>query len=227
MLSNSTLSAPITLKDTDSTHTTCAYCGVGCGIKATVTDVSKRIVTIQGDTTHPSNFGRLCSKGSSLGETISLEGRLLQPMIDSHAVEWSVATQKIAQDFQRIIAEHGAGSVAFYVSGQILTEDYYVANKLMKGYIGTANIDTNSRLCMSSAVAGHKRAFGADTVPASYQDFEFADLIVLVGSNTAWCHPIIFQRIKAIKAERPNLKIVVVDPRETATNEIADLHLPI
>ena len=117
--------------------------------------------------------------------------------------------------------------MAFYVSGQILTEDYYVANKLMKGYIGTANIDTNSRLCMSSAVAGHKRAFGADTVPASYADFEHANLIVLVGSNTAWCHPIIFQRIKAIKAQRPELKIVVVDPRETATNEIADLHLPI
>ena len=137
------------------------------------------------------------------------------------------AIHKVATDFQRIIVEHGRESVAFYVSGQLLTEDYYVANKLMKGYIGTANIDTNSRLCMSSAVAGYKRAFGADTVPASYEDFDSAELIILVGSNTAWCHPIVFQRIKAIKEQRPSLKIVVVDPRETATNEIADLHLPI
>ena len=208
-------------------HTTCAYCGVGCGIKATVQDHTQRIVTIQGDTEHPANYGRLCSKGSSLGETVSLEGRLLEPQIAGQNVSWPTAIDKVASEFKRIIAEHGKESVAFYVSGQILTEDYYVANKLMKGYIGTANIDTNSRLCMSSAVAGHKRAFGADTVPASYADFDHANLIVLVGSNTAWCHPIIFQRIKAIKANRPELKIVVVDPRETATNEIADLHLPI
>ncbi len=207
--------------------TTCAYCGVGCGIKATVTDAAKRIVTIEGDSNHPANFGRLCSKGSSLAETLSLEGRLLQPSIHGKAVSWPTAINKIATDFQRIIAEHGREAVAFYVSGQLLTEDYYVANKLMKGYIGTANIDTNSRLCMSSAVAGYKRAFGADTVPASYEDFDTAELILLVGSNTAWCHPIVFQRIKAIKAQRPNLKVVVIDPRETATNEIADLHLPI
>ncbi|MBH1970034.1 molybdopterin-dependent oxidoreductase [Moraxellaceae bacterium AER2_44_116] len=208
-------------------NTTCAYCGVGCGIKATVTDAANRIVTIQGDTDHPANFGRLCSKGSSLAETLTLEGRLLKPSIHGKNVSWPTAIHKVATDFQRIIAEHGRESVAFYVSGQLLTEDYYVANKLMKGYIGTANIDTNSRLCMSSAVAGYKRAFGADTVPASYEDFDSAELIILVGSNTAWCHPIIFQRIKAIKAQRPSLKIVVVDPRETATNEIADLHLPI
>jgi assimilatory nitrate reductase catalytic subunit len=156
-------------------NTTCAYCGVGCGVKATVTDASQRIVTIQGDTEHPANFGRLCSKGSSLGETLSLEGRLLEPMIHGKAVSWPSAVNKIANDFKRIIAEHGRESVAFYVSGQLLTEDYYVANKLMKGYIGTANIDTNSRLCMSSAVAGYKRAFGADTVPASYDDFDHAD----------------------------------------------------
>lgn len=213
---------------TNSTvHTTCAYCGVGCGIKATVENAAERIVTIQGDTEHPANYGRLCSKGSSLGETISLEGRLLEPQIAGQNVSWPTAINKVASEFKRIIAEHGKESVAFYVSGQILTEDYYVANKLMKGYIGTANIDTNSRLCMSSAVAGHKRAFGADTVPANYDDFDHANLIVLVGSNTAWCHPIIFQRIKAIKAKRPELKIVVVDPRETATNEIADLHLPL
>ena len=208
-------------------NTTCAYCGVGCGIKATVTDAAKRIVTIQGDTEHPANFGRLCSKGSSLAETLSLEGRLLHPSIHGQNVSWSTAISKVANDFQRIIAKHGRDSVAFYLSGQLLTEDYYVANKLMKGYIGTANIDTNSRLCMSSAVAGYKRAFGADIVPASYEDFDTAELIILVGSNTAWCHPIVFQRIKAIKEQRPSLKVVVIDPRETATNEIADLHLPI
>jgi hypothetical protein len=138
------------------------------------------------------------------------------------------AIMQSPSEFKRIVREHGPDSaVAFYVSGQLLTEDYYVANKLMKGFIGSANIDTNSRLCMSSAVAGHKRAFGADSVPASYDDFAHAELMVLVGSNTAWCHPIIFQRIKAIKAERPDLKIVVIDPRETATLEIADLHLPV
>src|SRR5690606_4677205 len=118
-------------------------------------------------------------------------------------------------------------AVAFYVSGQLLTEDYYVANKFTKGFIGSANIDTNSRLCMSSAVAGHKRAFGEDCVPACYEDLELADLIVLTGSNTAWCHPVLFQRIKAAKLRRPDMKVVVIDPRETATCEIADLHLPI
>src|SRR4029077_1737266 len=123
--------------------------------------------------------------------------------------------------------EHGPDSVALYVSGQILTEDYYVANKFMKGFIGSANIDTNSRLCMSSAVAGHKRAFGEDIVPVDYEDLAKADLIVLVGSNTAWCHPVVFQRIVKAKEERSELKIVVVDPRRTATCELADLHLPL
>jgi len=208
-------------------NTTCAYCGVGCGVQVVVDDENRRLVTIQGDEQHPANYGRLCSKGSSLGETLSLEGRLLTPRINGKPTSWPTAVDKVAQEFKRMIAKYGRESVAFYVSGQILTEDYYVANKLMKGYIGTANIDTNSRLCMSSAVAGYKRAFGADTVPASYDDFDHADLIVLVGSNTAWCHPILFQRIKAAKTLRPQLKVVVIDPRETATNEIADLHLPL
>ena len=138
------------------------------------------------------------------------------------------ALDHVAQGFSRIIDEHGPESVAFYVSGQLLTEDYYVANKLMKGYIGTANIDTNSRLCMSSAVAGHKRAFGEDLVPVCYEDLELADLVVLVGSNTAWCHPILFQRIAAgASRSGRDLKIVVIDPRRTATCEFADLHLPI
>jgi assimilatory nitrate reductase catalytic subunit len=142
-------------------------------------------------------------------------------------VSWDEALQQVADRFAGIIREHGPDSVAFYVSGQLLTEDYYVANKLMKGYIGAANIDTNSRLCMSSAVAAHKRAFGEDIVPVHYEDLEQAELVVLVGSNTAWCHPVLFQRIVKAKEQRPEFKIVVIDPRRTPTCEVADLHLPV
>jgi assimilatory nitrate reductase catalytic subunit len=184
-------------------------------------------IEISGDPDHPANRGRLCSKGSALADTLGLGGRLLHPQIRGARVGWDQALDHVAQGFARIIAKHGPESVALYVSGQLLTEDYYVANKFMKGFIGTANIDTNSRLCMSSAVAGHKRAFGEDIVPICYDDLELADLIVLVGSNTAWCHPIIFQRITAAKQQRPDMKIVVIDPRRTATCEFADLHLPI
>ena len=204
-----------------STCTTCPYCGVGCGVLASPDG------TIKGDPDHPTNFGRLCSKGSALGETIDLDGRLLTPMIDSNEADWDSALQRVADEFTSAINEHGPDSVAFYVSGQLLTEDYYVANKLMKGFIGSANIDTNSRLCMASSVAGHKRAFGTDTVPGTYDDLEEADLIVLVGSNLAWCHPVLHQRILAAKQARPNLTIVNVDPRHTATSELADLHLGI
>ncbi|MEZ0497498.1 molybdopterin-dependent oxidoreductase [Sphingomonas sp. IW22] len=204
-------------------RTTCAYCGVGCGIVATRT--GERSVEIKGDPEHPANHGRLCSKGTHLGETVGLEGRLLAPMIGNRRASWDKALDLVARRFRETIARHGPGSVAFYVSGQLLTEDYYVANKLMKGFIGTANIDTNSRLCMSSAVAGHIRAFGEDVVPASYDDIDAADLIVLVGSNTAWCHPIVYQRIRA-RCEG-GAKLVVIDPRRTETAEQADLHLPI
>jgi assimilatory nitrate reductase catalytic subunit len=159
-------------------RTTCAYCGVGCGIVATRS--GDRSVTIKGDPDHPANHGRLCSKGTHLGETVGLDGRLLRPMIGKRNAGWDKALDLVAHRFRRAIAEHGPDSVAFYVSGQLLTEDYYVANKLMKGFIGSANIDTNSRLCMSSAVAGHVRAFGEDVVPASYDDIDAADLIVLV-----------------------------------------------
>ncbi|HEV7290496.1 molybdopterin-dependent oxidoreductase [Sphingomonas sp.] len=204
-------------------RTTCAYCGVGCGIRATVT--GKRAVRIEGDPDHPANRGRLCSKGTHLGETVGLEGRLLHPMIGLKRASWDKTLNLVAKRFRDTIARHGPGSVAFYVSGQLLTEDYYVANKLMKGFIGTANIDTNSRLCMSSAVAGHNRAFGEDVVPASYDDLDAADLIVLVGSNTAWCHPVVYQRIAARR--EAGAKLVVIDPRRTETAEEADLHLPI
>jgi assimilatory nitrate reductase catalytic subunit len=203
-------------------RTACAYCGVGCGISATVT--GERQVAIAGDPDHPASRGRLCSKGTHLGETVGLEGRLLYPEIEGKRVGWDKAIRHVAQRFADTIARYGPDSVAFYVSGQLLTEDYYVANKLMKGFIGSGNIDTNSRLCMSSAVAGHIRAFGEDVVPASYDDLDAADLIVLVGSNTAWCHPVVYQRIMAARAQR-GTKLVVIDPRRTETCEEADLHL--
>ena len=205
-------------------RTTCAYCGVGCGIAATPT--GERSVTIAGDPDHPANFGKLCSKGTHLGETVGLEGRLLHPIIGKSQASWDKALDLVAKRFRDTIARHGPDSVAFYVSGQLLTEDYYVANKLMKGFIGSANIDTNSRLCMASAVAGHLRAFGEDIVPASYVDLDHANLIVLVGSNTAWCHPIMWQRIEAARAAR-GTRLVVIDPRRTETADGADLHLPI
>ncbi len=207
------------------TRTTCPYCGVGCGVIATMTEAGT--VTVKGDPDHPANLGRLCSKGSALAETIDLEGRLLYPEIDGARADWQTALDLVAEKFSAAIAEYGPESVAFYVSGQLLTEDYYVANKLMKGFIGSANIDTNSRLCMASSVAGHRRAFGADTVPGSYEDLELADLVILTGSNLAWCHPVLYQRLAAAKTTRPDMKIVVIDPRRTMTCDIADLHLAI
>ena len=206
------------------TKTTCPYCGVGCGV---VVQKNENGVTVKGDPDHPANFGRLCSKGAALGETLGHDNRLLYPVVNGARASWDEATTVIAKKFKTIIDEHGSDAIAFYVSGQILTEDYYVANKLMKGFIGSANIDTNSRLCMASSVAGHKRAFGADTVPGCYEDLELADLIVLTGSNLAWCHPVLHQRILAAKKKNPALKIVVIDPRKTATCEDADMHLAI
>jgi len=209
----------------DTVRTTCPYCGVGCGVLADVG--TGNTVTVRGDPDHPANFGRLCSKGSALAETLALEGRLLRPRVHGRDAGWDEALDLVATTFSRTIAEHGPDSVAFYVSGQLLTEDYYVANKLMKGFIGSANIDTNSRLCMASSVAGHRRAFGSDTVPVTYEDLELADLVVLTGSNLAWCHPVLFQRLAAAKQARPSMRIVLIDPRRTMTADIADLHLPI
>lgn len=209
---------------TKAVRTTCPYCGVGCGVIASHAD---GVTTIEGDGEHPANFGRLCSKGAALGQTIGPEDRLLYPQINNKRTGWDEALHTVADTFSRTIEEHGPDSVAFYVSGQILTEDYYVANKLMKGFIGSANIDTNSRLCMASSVVGHKRAFGTDTVPGTYEDLELADLLVLVGSNLAWCHPVLYQRIVAAKKARPSMKIVLIDPRRTASADIADLHLAI
>ena len=212
------------------TRTTCPYCGVGCGV--IVERSSDGRVRVQGDPDHPANFGRLCSKGSALADTLGPDDRLLYPEWrdregNVQRVSWDFALDTIANTFARIRAEHGPQAIAFYASGQMLTEDYYVANKLMKGFIGSANIDTNSRLCMASAVAGQVRAFGADLVPTAYTDLEQADLVVLSGSNLAWCHPVLFQRLKAAKEQRRSLQIIVIDPRRTETCVIADQHLPI
>jgi assimilatory nitrate reductase catalytic subunit len=181
---------------------------------------------IAGDPDHPANEGRLCSKGSALGETLSLETRLLHPIVDGARTNWAHALDQVAMRLLAIRSAHGPEAIAFYLSGQLLTEDYYVANKLSKGFIGTPHVDTNSRLCMASSVAGHRRAFGADVVPQCYDDLELADLVVLAGSNAAWCHPILYQRIQTARAER-GVRVVNIDPRRTATCEGTDLHLPI
>jgi assimilatory nitrate reductase catalytic subunit len=195
---------------------------VGCGVLAKV--AADGTPSVRGDPDHPANFGKLCSKGTALGETMGLDGRVLHPEVAGKRVNWDMALDLVARKFSETIAEHGPDAVGFYVSGQLLTEDYYVANKLMKGFVGSANIDTNSRLCMASSVAGHRRAFGEDIVPGVYKDFEQADLVVLTGSNTAWCHPILYQRLIAAREKR-GTKIVVIDPRRTATADECDLHL--
>jgi len=208
----------------DAIRTTCPYCGVGCGIRAAPD--GRGGAAIAGDPAHPANFGRLCSKGAALGETLGLEGRLLRPMLGEREVGWDEAIAYIAGGLARVRDHFGPKAIAFYLSGQLLTEDYYVANKLAKGFIGTPHVDTNSRLCMASSVAGHRRAFGADVVPQNYEDLELADLVVLVGSNTAWCHPVLYHRLQTARAER-GVRVVTIDPRRTATSEGADLHLDI
>lgn len=204
-------------------RTTCPYCGVGCGVLAQVDESG--VVQVSGDPEHPANRGSLCSKGTALAETTYHAERLLYPEIAGQQVGWEQALNAVAGRFNAIIREHGPDAVAFYVSGQLLTEDYYVANKLMKGFIGSANIDTNSRLCMSSAVAGYKRAFGEDAVPCCYDDIDRARLILLVGSNAAWCHPVLFQRIARARKANGDLQVVLLDPRRTQTASIADVHL--
>lgn len=202
-----------------STATTCPYCGVGCGV------LGQSQSPIIGDPDHPANFGKLCSKGGALGETLGLEGRLLVPKIGGIEASWDDAIGLVGQKFRAVIDEYGPDAVAFYVSGQILTEDYYLANKLMKGFIGSGNIDTNSRLCMASAVAAHNLAFGEDVVPGCYEDLELADLIVFAGHNAAWTHPVLHRRMEA-HLERGQYHIVI-DPRRTDTAQSAHLHLPL
>ena len=211
-------------KEASWVKSTCAYCGVGCGIEARINN--KGQLDIKGDDQHPANKGKLCTKGLTLAETLINDNRMLTPQILNKPVSWNEALDEAALQLQDVINHYGANAVAFYVSGQLLTEDYYVINKLAKGFIGTANIDTNSRLCMSSAVAGHQRAFGEDCVAGCYDDLEAAEVVILTGSNLAWCHPVLFQRLKQAQKEHQT-KIVVIDPRHTASCDIADLHLAI
>ena len=201
--------------------TACPYCGVGCGVSAT--PGPERALSVSGDPAHPANLGRLCSKGAALGATVGLEGRLLHPTIKGRRASWERAIRTVAGRFGRTIEKHGPDAVAFYVSGQLLTEDYYAANKLMKGFIGSGNIDTNSRLCMASAVAAHKQVFGADLVPGCYEDLDLAELIVFAGHNAAWTHPVLYRRMEAARAR--GQRHVVIDPRRTDTADGCDLHL--
>jgi assimilatory nitrate reductase catalytic subunit len=209
----------------------CCYCGVGCGLL--VETDGQRVLGVRGDPDHPANFGRLCSKGSTLHLTARHNARAYFPHLRTardkprRCVSWNEALDHCAEKFARIIVEHGSDAVAFYISGQLLTEDYYVFNKFAKGLIGTNNIDTNSRLCMSSAVAGYKRSLGVDAPPTCYEDIEHAQCILIAGSNTAFTHPVVFQRIEQARTANPKLKLIVSDPRRTATASAADLFLPI
>ncbi len=217
------------------TRSTCPYCGVGCGV--IIESQGDEITGVRGDPDHPANFGRLCTKGSTLHLTashaVTRQTRLLHPMRREHRggpaerVSWDSALDFASEGFARIIRQHGPDAVGFYISGQLLTEDYYVFNKLAKGLIGTNNVDTNSRLCMSSAVAGYKQTLGADAPPSCYDDVNHAQCIFIVGSNTAYAHPILFRRIEDAKAANPAMKIIFCDPRRTDTAGIADLYLPI
>ncbi len=215
------------------THkTTCSYCGVGCGMEVSVD--AKGQITLEGDKEHPVNQGMLCSKGMNLHYTVmDKSDRLTHPQMRGSKgqpltrVSWEAAIKRAAAVFKTLIAQHGPDSVGFYVSGQCLTEEYYLVNKLAKGFIGTNNIDTNSRLCMSSAVAGYKQALGDDTVPIAYEDIKLADCFLIAGANPAWCHPILFRRLEQHKQNHPETKVIVIDPRVTDSCGIADLHLQV
>ena len=217
------------------TRATCPYCGTGCGVL--IETQGQRIIQVQGDPQHPANFGRLCTKGSTLhltaAEAVTRQARLLTPMKRPQRgqapqpVSWDTALDEAADKLAAIVREHGPQAVGFYGSGQLLTEDYYVLNKLVKGLLGTNNLDTNSRLCMSSAVAGYKATLGSDAPPACYEDFDHARTLFIAGANTAWAHPILFRRIEDAKQKRPDMRLIVVDPRRTETADMADLHLPI
>ncbi|HEX4986210.1 MAG TPA: molybdopterin-dependent oxidoreductase, partial [Burkholderiales bacterium] len=219
------------MNGSDEIRTTCPYCGVGCGVIAEVR--GGRIAGVRGDPLHPANFGRLCTKGSTLHLTTDERARLLRPQLrrsrghERAPAGWDEALEFAAARFAGIIREHGPDSVAFYVSGQLLTEDYYVFNKLARALVGTNNIDTNSRLCMSSAVSGYKATLGADAPPACYEDIDHADCVLIAGSNTAYAHPILFRRLEDARRRNPGLRLIVVDPRRTDTAAAADLHLAI
>src|SRR6187401_774234 len=210
--------------------TTCCYCGVGCGISVQKDALGR--ITVEGDKDHPVNKGMLCSKGMNLHYTVmDKSDRLLYPEMrysrnqPKQRVSWDTALERTAAVFKTFIEKYGPDSVAFYASGQCLTEEYYVINKLIKGFIGSNNIDTNSRLCMSSAVVGYKMSLGEDSVPVSYDDLELADCIFVAGANPAWCHPVLWRRVEAAREKNPAIKIIVSDPRKTQTCSMANVHL--
>lgn len=213
------------------TASTCCYCGVGCGVL--IEHDGEKILGVAGDPSHPANFGKLCSKGSTLHLTGDLDARALYPELRlakglaRSRTDWDSALDHAANVFAETIREHGPDSVAFYISGQLLTEDYYAFNKLARALVGTNNIDSNSRLCMSSAVVGYKRSLGADAPPCNYEDLEQSDCVLIVGSNMAYAHPVLFRRLEEAKAKRPHMQVIVVDPRRTDTCDLADLHLAI
>ncbi|RMR58611.1 Nitrate reductase [Pseudomonas syringae pv. actinidiae] len=221
----------LAIQTTRVTASTCCYCGVGCGVL--IEHDGQNILGVSGDPKHPANFGKLCSKGSSLHLTGDIDARALYPELRlskdlaRSVTDWDTALEHAANVFAESIREHGPDSVAFYISGQLLTEDYYAFNKLARALVGTNNIDSNSRLCMSSAVAGYKRSLGADAPPCSYEDIELSDCVMIVGSNMAYAHPILFRRLEEAKSRRPQMKLIVIDPRRTDTCELADLHLAI
>jgi assimilatory nitrate reductase catalytic subunit len=213
----------VVVEPSEHVRTTCCFCGVGCGV--IVSTSNNTINIVKGDPAHPANFGRLCTKGAALHLSTDKSARLLYPEVNGKRASWGEALDYAAQKFAQIIADHGPDAVAFYISGQLLTEDYYVFNKLAKGLIGTNNVDTNSRLCMSSAVAGYKMSLGADAPPCAYEDIDAADLILIAGSNTAFAHPVLWRRIEDARTKNPRLKLIVIDPRATVTARAADLHL--
>ncbi|MFT5208201.1 MAG: assimilatory nitrate reductase catalytic subunit, partial [Candidatus Omnitrophota bacterium] len=209
----------------------CCYCGVGCGLL--VGHENNTVKKIKGDPNHPANLGMICAKGGTLADMMQAPGRALTPLMRSSKdaelspVAWDKALDSVATKIKQTIEEHGPDSFAFYISGQLLTEDYYVINKFAKGFLGTNNVDSNSRLCMASAVAGYTTSLGADGPPGSYEDIEYSDCIFIIGANMAECHPVLFQRIRQHKLKNPQTKIIVVDPRKTMTCQIADMHLAV
>jgi nitrite reductase (NADH) large subunit len=220
------------MSGTRETRSVCGFCGVGCGV--IVLSEGARVVGVRGDPDHPANRGALCTKGLALAETVHIADRLRHPQqrarkgASLERIGWDAALDRLAGALRHTLATRGPDAIGLYLSGQLTSEDYYALNKLARGVLGTPHLDSNSRLCMSSAVAGYQRAFGVDGPPCCYQDLELADLVLVVGANPAWCHPVLFQRVLAARGRsgaRPRL--VVIDPRRTASAEVADIHVPL
>ncbi|NUN66377.1 nitrate reductase [Pseudanabaena biceps] len=217
--------------------TLCPYCGVGCGLEVVETNKEPTVkfpdrFKIRGDRAHPSSQGMVCVKGATVAESIQKD-RLLHPMMrdrlgdEFRQVSWDEALNAIANRIKEVLATKGADAICMYGSGQFQTEDYYTAQKLFKGCLGTNNFDANSRLCMSSAVSGYIKSLGSDGPPCCYEDLDETNCLFAIGTNTAECHPIIFNRFRKRHKKNPHVKLIVVDPRRTQTAEVADLHLAI